>query len=94
MSRRQQVRELQTAEIALGESRLALQRSARARLDDLRRLHPAWLLAGGFASGVIAQRGGAWLGRSGLVSSLLLSGLRLARFAAGSLLSGLPRIAP
>lgn len=94
MSRRQQVSDLRLAEASFADSRLVLQRSAQARLDDLQRLHPGWLLAGGFVSGVVAHRAGAWLGSSGLVSPLLVMGLRLSRLAAGKLLSGVTRAEP
>ncbi|TCO77567.1 hypothetical protein [Chromatocurvus halotolerans] len=84
MSRKQQLRELQSAEAVLEERRLKLHRAARSRRDHLQRVHPAWLLAVGFTTGVVTHRVGVWAGASGMVSSLLVSGLRLARIAAGS----------
>lgn len=91
VSRKQQVMALRTAEVTLGENRLLLQRSAMARAAELRRLHPGWLLAGGFASGVIVQRCSTGLFQSRLASSAIMAGIRLTRFAVGDLLSGISR---
>lgn len=85
MSRKQQLRELQLAEEALEGRRDLLYRAARSRLDHLRRLHPAWLLGGGFIAGIVTHRVGVWAGGSAMASSLLVSGLRLSRLAAGNL---------
>lgn len=85
MSRKQQLRQLQSAEAVLEDRRLVLHRVARSRRDQLQRMHPAWLLAVGVTAGVVTHRLGVWAGASGMVSSLLVSGLRLARVAAGSL---------
>ena len=89
MSRRDQLARLQAAEVALADRRVVLQHSVAGRLDDLRQIHPAWLLAGGFLSGIIVHRGGAWIGYSGLASSLLPTGLRLWRLASAYILPAL-----
>lgn len=91
MSRKQQVRALRDAELTLGERRLQLQRSARARVTGLRRVHPGWLLAGGFASGIMAQRCAAGLLQSRLASYAIMIGIRASRLAARNLLSGISR---
>ena len=91
MSRKQQVRALRAAEVTLEENRLLLQRSALARVAELRLMHPGWLLAGGFASGVIVQRCSTWLLQSRLASYAITAGIRMSRFAAGDLLSGISR---
>lgn len=87
MSRKQQLRELQSAEAVLENRRLMLHGAVRSRHDHLQRVHPAWLLAVGFTAGVVTHRVSVWAGASGMVSSLLVSGLRLARIAAGGLFS-------
>ncbi|GEM_PF-1371435 len=84
MSRQQQLRELQSAEAALDERRVMLHSAARSRRQHLQRVHPAWLLAVGFTAGFVTHRVGVLAGGSGMLSSLLVSGLRVARGAAGS----------
>lgn len=84
MSRQQQLLDLQSAEALIEHRRLMLYSAARSRRDHLQRVHPAWLLAVGFTAGVVTHRVGVWAGGGGMVSSLLVSGLRLARIAASS----------
>jgi hypothetical protein len=48
-------------------------------------MHPIWLVAGGFLSGVLSQRLGTRLLRSGYAGSLAVGGLRLMRVLLKSL---------
>lgn len=94
MSRKEQLRELQRAEVALADRRLLLHRLWRARVGQLQRVHPAWLLGGGFVSGVIAQRLAVRVAHSTFGASLLAVGLRLSRFVAGGIVSSLGQAEP
>lgn|SRR5690554_1195556 len=75
--RRQLIRELQAAEARLETQWQQVLENGEARVEYLRRTHPAWLIGGGFAAGVVAERMLAVLAGSALASLLVSSGLRL-----------------
>ncbi len=92
MKRRQQLRELEAAEAECAERRLALRQSAGARVDDLRYIHPGWLIAIGVASGAIVHQCAGAITRQGLGSSLLASAFRLGRFVSSAVVTGMARL--
>jgi len=94
MSRGAQLQQVRSAEALLAAGRQRVATQGRARMDSLRRLHPAWLLGGGFLCGALTQRLAERVGGPQTVPAALSRGVRLMRLLPGNPISELLQVNP